>query len=80
MRHILVALTLALATVAPAAAQDRGASAPDTTYDFGDDLVTGDTESPMGELIRAGLRSRRETLIRARAHWIPELTQSLENL
>ena len=81
MRQLLIALTLSIATVAPAAAQDRGTSSPETTtYVFGDDFVTGDTESPMIDLIGSRVRSRRETLIRARAHWIPELARSLENL
>jgi hypothetical protein len=60
-----------------AEAADQGAA---TTYDFEDDLVTGDLVRPDGELLSARRRGRRVSLIRIREHFIPELLKSVENL
>lgn len=51
-----------------------------TTYDFEDDLVTGDLVRPDGELLNVRKRGRRASLIRIREHFIPELLKSVENL
>lgn len=79
-------LLAALLVGAPAAAQDgivqmdeaRGGGA--TTYDFEDDLVTGDLVRPDGELLNVRRRGRRASLIRVREHFIPEMLKSVENL
>ena len=52
----------------------------DTTYDFEDDLVTGDLVRPDGEMLNVRRRGRRASLIRVREHFIPEMLKSVENL
>lgn len=73
---LFTALTL-LALAAPAAAQDM---APDTTFDFRDELVTGDLVRPEGDRIEGRLRGVRVSLIRPRPHYVPELLKSVETL
>lgn len=51
-----------------------------TTYDFEDDLVTGDLVRPDGEMLQVRRRGRRASLIRVREHFIPEMLKSVENL
>jgi hypothetical protein len=51
-----------------------------TTYDFEDDLVSGDLVRPDGELLSVRRRGRRASLIRVREHFIPEMLKSVENL
>ncbi|MCS6858183.1 MAG: hypothetical protein N2515_10395 [Deltaproteobacteria bacterium] len=51
-----------------------------TTYNFEDDLVTGDLVRPDGELLHVRRRGRRNSLIRIREHFIPEMLKSVENL
>jgi len=70
------AVAVALALPAPAAAQEDDA----TTYDFEDDLVSGDLVRPDGELLNVRRRGRRASLIRIREHFIPEMLKSVENL
>jgi hypothetical protein len=57
-----------------------GGDAASTTYDFEDDLVTGDLVRPDGELLNVRRRGRRASLIRVREHFIPEMLKSVENL
>ena len=79
---VFAALTM-LATVS-ASAQDAPAAAGGggdaTTYDFEDDLVTGDLVRPDGELLNVRRRGQRNSLIRIREHFIPEMLKSVENL
>ncbi len=63
-----------------APAQGGGGQAAATTYDFEDDLVTGDLVRPDGELLNVRRRGRRASLIRVREHFIPEMLKSVENL
>ncbi len=73
-------LGVSMLLVAPtASAQDAGGEAA-TTYDFEDDLVTGDLVRPDGELLNVRRRGRRASLIRVREHFIPEMLKSVENL
>lgn len=51
-----------------------------TTYNFDDDLVTGDLVRPDGELLRVRRRGGQSSLIRIREHFIPELVESVEEL
>ncbi|MEM6962245.1 MAG: hypothetical protein AAF355_06310 [Myxococcota bacterium] len=51
-----------------------------TTYDFEDDLVTGDLVRPDGELLNVRRRGRRSSLIRIREHFVPEMLKSVEGL
>jgi len=82
MKKLLVLLVSALALVAllaplqAAEAQDSGA----TSYDFEDDLVQGDLVRPDGENLMVRRKGARESLIKIREHFIPELLKSVENL
>ncbi len=78
----LLALGIAFAFTSPAQAQDTGAGANNqpTTYDFEDDLVTGDLVRPDGENLLVRRRSRRGSLIQIREHFVPEMLKSVENL
>jgi len=77
-RMIVVLTTAGLFLATPTWAQDAGANA--TTYDFEDDLVQGDLVRPDGENLAVRRRGARESLIRIREHFIPELIKSVENL
>lgn len=80
MAKRLVLLAFALtAFAAPALAQDGGGDNT-TTYDFEDDLVQGDLVRPDGENLMVRRRGARESLIRIREHFVPELLKSVENL
>jgi len=61
-------------------AEGGGGGGNTTTYDFEDDLVTGDLVRPDGELLNVRRRGRRSSLIRIREHFIPEMLKSVENL
>lgn len=64
----------------PAAGGGGRAGGDATTYDFDDDLVTGDLVRPDGELLNVRRRGQRNSLIRIREHFIPEMLKSVENL
>ena len=51
-----------------------------TSYDFEDDLVTGDLVRPDGELLNVRRRGNRASLIQIREHFIPEMLKSVEDL
>jgi len=74
-RVVFLAIGMAL-LAAPAAAQEDNT----TSYDFEDDLVQGDLVRPDGENLMVRRRGARESLIRIREHFIPELLKSVENL
>jgi hypothetical protein len=78
MRKIFALIVIAVLglVAAPVAAQDDNA----TSYDFEDDLVQGDLVRPDGENLMVRRRGARESLIRIREHFIPELLKSVENL
>jgi len=89
-KWIVLAIVSALTVVAlPAFAQDApaeggggggGGGGNTTTYDFEDDLVSGDLVRPDGELLNVRRRGSRSSLIRIREHFIPEMLKSVENL
>jgi hypothetical protein len=70
------AASIAAAQEAPAA----GGGGAATTYDFDDDLVQGDLVRPDGENLMVRRRGARESLIKIREHFVPELLKSVENL
>jgi hypothetical protein len=83
----LIVLTLLVigmvGAAAPAFAQDNkggGGGAAATSYDFEDDLVQGDLVRPDGENLMVRRRGARESLIKIREHFVPELLKSVENL
>jgi hypothetical protein len=60
--------------------QAQDAPPSETTYDFEDDLVTGDLVRPDGEQLIVRRRGRRASLIQIREHFIPEMLKSVEDL
>jgi hypothetical protein len=76
---VLCVLMLA-GVVATASAQEEGGGGSATTYDFEDDLVQGDLVRPDGENLMVRRRGARESLIKIREHFVPELLKSVENL
>jgi hypothetical protein len=79
----LFGISLILGTLAVAggvSAQDKAAGGGETTYDFDDDLVTGDLVRPDGELLSVRRRGNRASLIQIREHFIPEMLKSVEDL
>ncbi|MGB5695888.1 MAG: hypothetical protein WBM46_09570 [Polyangiales bacterium] len=61
-------------------AQAQATPAPETTYNFEDDLVTGDLVRPDGEQLIVRRRGRRASLIQIREQFIPEMLKSVEDL
>ncbi len=51
-----------------------------TVYTFDDDEVFGTTTAPVGEVLLVRPREQRESLIRARDHFVRELLHSVEEL
>ena len=76
---IVIALFSASFLAVPVEAQEP-ATDNTTTYDFEDDLVTGDLVRPDGELLNVRRRGRRSSLIQIREHFIPEMLKSVEDL
>ena len=74
-----VGLVTGLVGGAVAEAQEAGGGSA-TTYDFEDDLVQGDLVRPDGENLMVRRRGARESLIKIREHFVPELLKSVENL
>jgi len=77
-------LVVSAGVAVPVMAQDAPAAAGGgentTSYDFEDDLVQGDLVRPDGENLMVRRRGARESLIRIREHFVPELLKSVENL
>lgn len=84
MKKLLIVVGMlglsAVALTPSVSAQDQQGGDAATTYDFEDDLVTGDLVRPDGELLNVRRRGRRASLIRVREHFIPEMLKSVENL
>ncbi len=76
-----ILLAVGGSAMAQEAGAGAGAGAADTTsYDFEDDLVQGDLVRPDGENLVVRRRGARQSLIRIREHFIPEMLKSVENL
>jgi len=88
MKKLMILVCLLGVSVSSASAQDAPAAAGaapakdpgTTTYDFDDDLVTGDLVRPDGENLVVRRRGQRASLIQIREHFIPEMLKSVENL
>jgi hypothetical protein len=59
---------------------DDGKEGDVTRYAFDDDLVRGGAPAPDGEVLHVRRRRDRESLIRIRDQFIPELLKSAEDL
>jgi hypothetical protein len=83
LNAIVLSLLLLGGFVASVSAQEEGGGGGGgsaTTYDFEDDLVQGDLVRPDGENLMVRRRGARESLIKIREHFVPELLKSVENL
>jgi hypothetical protein len=81
MKKLLLGLSLGLVLgLVPWSGASLASAQESTTYDFEDDLVTGDLVRPDGEMLQVRRRGRRASLIRVREHFIPEMLKSVENL
>jgi hypothetical protein len=82
----LAVIAAAVFVAGPVAAQGGGGAGgggdgeDTTTYDFEDDLVTGDLVRPDGELLSVRKQGSRSSLIEIREHFIPEMLKSVEDL
>lgn len=76
--HRLRLIVLLLATLLPGSAL---AEDPDVVnYTFEDDLVGGSGRSSDLTLLHVRTRKEKESLVRVREHFIPELFKSVEDL
>ena len=80
-RRVFSVCVLALALSGPGVVlAQAGAGGGETTYNFEDDLVSGDLVRPDGEQLVVRRKGRRTSLIRIREHFIPEMLKSVEDL
>jgi hypothetical protein len=77
---VFIGLIAVVTMAAVPGARAQSGPAPETTYDFEDDLVTGDLIRPDGEQLIVRRRGRRASLIQIREHFIPEMLKSVEDL
>jgi hypothetical protein len=80
MKTMAIVCSLAVLPAVLGALAPVSASAQDTTYNFEDDLVTGDLVRPDGEMLNVRRRGNRASLIKVREHFVPEMLKSVENL
>lgn len=76
---LLVCMAFAPAVEAQSAAGPEDA-VDTTTFNFDDDLVTGDLVRPDGERLMARRSGVKNTLVTIREHFIPEMLKSIEDL
>jgi hypothetical protein len=76
----VITALIAVIFLATSAVQAQAVPSSETTYDFDDDLVTGDLVRPDGEQLIVRRRGRRASLIQIREHFIPEMLKSVEDL
>jgi hypothetical protein len=79
-KKLLLGIAFGLVMGGASVATSTASAQESTTYDFEDDLVTGDLVRPDGEMLQVRRRGRRASLIRVREHFIPEMLKSVENL
>ncbi len=77
---VFVAVFVMGSILIPPGASAQTVPSQETTYDFEDDLVTGDLVRPDGEQLIVRRRGRRASLIQIREHFIPEMLKSVEDL
>lgn len=85
VRLFVVALLLGLVWPVAVLAEDDSLAAlaggeEVTSYDFEDDLVTGDLVRPDGEMLSVRSGGARSSLIKIREHFIPEMLKSVEDI
>ena len=77
---IVITAFIAMASLSVTEARAQAIPGSETTYDFEDDLVTGDLVRPDGEQLIVRRRGRRASLIQIREHFIPEMLKSVDDL
>jgi hypothetical protein len=80
MKQLLIAFALVLPVASPVFAQDAAGGGDATTYDFDDEMVSGDLVRPDGEILQVRRRGERASLIQIREHFVPEMLKSVEDL
>lgn len=82
MRSLSVALFVAVSAASAAQGQPvpDAATSDVTEYAFDDEAVLGDTIQPGGEVLHVRKRGERQSLVRARSHFVRELLESVERL
>lgn len=78
--HRLQLAVLVTVALGSSVARAEDAKSDPVVYDFGDDMVHGSTKSSKGEILHVRKRSMRDSLVRVREHWLPELYRSVEKL
>ena len=79
LHGLMILSLLPFAAPAPRACAQEATSTP-IEYRFDDDMVQGSQKSSSGEVLYVRARKQRESLVRAREHWLPELFHSVEQL
>lgn len=79
-RWFIFLLTLGVLLVPGWVALGQEGEGDMTTYDFEDDLVTGDLVRPDGEILNVRGRGMRTSLIEIRHDFVAEMLKSVENL
>jgi len=77
--HRLLVLVFVLHLGAPGVRADDASSTP-LVYLFADDEILIAPKSGSGERLLVRKRGARESLVRVRETWLPELYESVENL
>ncbi len=80
LQALVITALIAIASLSLSVARAQDIPGSETTYDFEDDLVTGDLVRPDGEQLIVRRRGRRASLIQIREHFIPEMLKSVEDL
>jgi len=80
LQALVITALIATASLSLSVARAQDIPGSETTYDFEDDLVTGDLVRPDGEQLIVRRRGRRASLIQIREHFIPEMLKSVEDL
>lgn len=81
MKNVIAVLATSLIFSAnPALANDSDDGFEPTVYAFDDEFVGGDTVGSKGEILLTRRGFDRESLVRIRQHFIPELLKSIEQL
>ena len=80
LQALVITALIATESLSLSVARAQDIPGSETTYDFEDDLVTGDLVRPDGEQLIVRRRGRRASLIQIREHFIPEMLKSVEDL
>ncbi len=81
MLRVLLVIGVVLCLTAGELAIAEESEAHDTTeYKFTDEIITGETDRPLGVGITGGRRPKEISLIRLRGHFVTQLIKSVEDI